>query len=127
MANYLHQALTEKIIRAFYTVYNKMGYGFQEKIYENSMMIELGKMNLLSSQQFPITAFYDKIVVGNYFADIAVEETVIVEIKSVEELTKAHEAQLLNYLKAKNYEVGLLMNFGPKPQVIRKIFENHLK
>lgn len=127
MANYLHQTLTEKIIRAFYTVYNKMGYGFQEKIYENSMMIELGKMNLLSSQQFPITAFYEKIVVGNYFADIAVEETVIVEIKSVEELTKAHEAQLLNYLKATNYEVGLLMNFGPKPQVIRKIFENHLK
>ncbi len=84
-------------------------------------------MELLCAQQFPITAFYDKIVVGNYFADIAVEESVIVEIKSVEELAKAHEAQLLNYLKATNYEVGLLLNFGPKPQVSRKIFENHLK
>ncbi len=127
MTDYPHQGLTEKIIRAFYTVYNKLGYGFQEKVYENSMMIEMGKMELLCSQQLPITAFYDKIIVGNYFADIAVEETVIVEVKSVEELAKAHEAQLLNYLKATNYEVGLLLNFGPKPQVIRKIFENHLK
>ncbi|MCF8247640.1 MAG: GxxExxY protein [Saprospiraceae bacterium] len=127
MTNYLHQALTEQIIRAFYTVYNKLGFGFQEKIYENSMVIEMDKMELMCFQQFAITAFYDKIVVGNYFADIAVEETVIVEIKAVEELTKAHEAQLLNYLKATNYEVGLLLNFGPTPKVIRKIFENRLK
>ncbi len=90
-------------------------------------MIEMDKSDLLCAQQLPITAFYDKIVVGNFFADIAVEETVIVEIRAVEELTKAHEAQLLNYLKATNYEVGLLINFGPTPKVIHKIFENHLK
>lgn len=127
MTNYLHQSLTEQIIRAFYTVYNKLGHGFQEKVYENSLVIEIGKSDLLCSQQFPITAFYDKIPVGNYFADITVEETVLIEVKAVEELTKAHEAQLLNYLKATNYEVGLLLNFGPSPKVIRKIFENHLK
>ena len=119
--NMKHQHLTDKIISIFYQVYNNLGYGFLEKIYENAMMIELGKKGIHAEAQSPIKVFYEETVVGEYFADLLVDKKVIVEIKAARELAPAHEAQLLNYLKATDIEVGLLLNFGPKPVVKRKI------
>ena len=122
-----HEELTQKIIGAFYTVYNTLGYGFLEKVYENALAIELRKMDLQVASQQPINVYYDGQIVGEYYADLVVEDTVIVELKAVRSLVNENEAQLLNYLNATSYEVGLLLNFGPKPQVKRKIFDNERK
>ncbi|VAX23857.1 NADH:ubiquinone oxidoreductase subunit 5 (chain L)/Multisubunit Na+/H+ antiporter, MnhA subunit [hydrothermal vent metagenome] len=121
--NYKHSEITDKIIKAYYTVYNKLGYGFLEKVYENSMLIELKAMGLKCSNQFPIKVNYNGKQVGEYFADIIVENCVIVELKASETLAPEHEVQLLNYLKATDYEVGLLLNFGAKPQVKRRVYD----
>ena len=120
----LHEEITKQIIRAFYTVYNELGYGFLERVYENSMMIELGKMGLAVEQQYGIKVYYDDIVVGSYSADLLVENKVIVELKAASMLHEVHEAQLINYLKATELEIGLLLNFGESPQFKRKIFQN---
>ena len=122
-----HQPLTEKIINIFYQVYNQLGYGFLEKIYENAMMIELKNKGIPAVAQSPIKVLYEGILVGEYFADVLIDNKVIVEIKATRELAAAHEAQLLNYLKATDIEVGLLLNFGPKPGIKRKIFDNKNK
>lgn len=127
MSGYLHEDLTKKIIKAFYIVYNKLGYGFAEKIYENSMLIELRKMGISCQKQVPIKVFYEGQEVGNYFADILVEDKVIIELKAVSIIIEEHKAQLLNYLKATKIEIGLILNFGNEPQISRKIFENRLK
>lgn len=119
--------LTERIIQAFYTVYNTLGYGFLEKVYENALIIELNKMGFSAVPQSPIQVFYNGTVIGEYFADILVEGCVIVEIKALKNLIIDHEAQLLNYLKATKIEVGLLLNFGPKPEIRRKVFDNSKK
>lgn len=124
---YLHSELSGQIIKAYFNVYNELGHGFLERVYERAMVIELGKMGLTCAAQQPITVFYDGEVVGEYFADLLVEDSIIVELKAVEELSKAHEAQLINYLRATHIEVGLLLNFGRKPEHRRKIFENRLK
>ncbi len=124
---YLHQDLTEKIIKAYYNVYNELGYGFLEKVYENALMIELKSLGLNCEKQKPISVSFKGYNVGEYFADIIVENKVIVELKAAEGLIEEHEAQLLNYLKATEIEVGLLFNFGKKPQFKRKIFENIYK
>jgi len=116
--------LTEKIIKAFYTVYNTLGYGFLEKVYENAMMIELKKEGISAVSQSPIRVLYEGEVIGEYFADILVDNKVIVEIKAAKNLVEENEAQLLNYLKATEVEVGLLLNFGVKPEVRRKAFNN---
>ncbi len=122
----VHEELTKTIIGAFYNVYNKLGYGFLEGVYENALMIELEKINLKAEQQVPIKIFYDKKNVGNFYTDILVENSVILELKAVSDLTSSHEAQLLNYLKGSGLEVGLLLNFGPSPKVSRKIFQDHI-
>ena len=122
-----HDEITGQIIKAFYTVYNTLGYGFLERVYENSMMIELEKMGLPAIKQKAIKVYYEEQIVGDYFADIIVVGKVIVELKAASTLVEAHENQLLNYLKATDIEVGLLLNFGTKPQISRKIFDNHLK
>ncbi|MEE9430742.1 MAG: GxxExxY protein [Melioribacteraceae bacterium] len=127
MDNFQHSDLTKKIIKAFYNVYNKLGYGFLEKVYEKSMMIELSKMGLNSKRQFPIKVFYDDKNVGEYFADIIVEDSVIVELKAAENIAIEHETQLINYLKATEIEVGLLLNFGKEPQLKRKVFSSEFK
>jgi GxxExxY protein len=124
---YKHSDITEKIINAFYTVYNTLGYGFLEKVYRNAMAIELGKLGLTVVPEAPIQVYYGGQLVGEYFADLLVAGAVIVELKARRQVTEEHVAQLLNYLKATPYEVGLLLNFGPKPQVKRKAFDNSRK
>ena len=124
---YLHRDITEKIIKAFYNVYNVLGFGFLEKVYENAMMIELSLMKLICEKQKPIDVYFKEKKVGEYFADIIVENKVIIELKAAEGLIPEHEAQLFNYLKATNIEVGLLLNFGKTPQIKRQIFENVYK
>ena len=119
--------LTEDIIKVFYRVYNTLGYGFLEKVYENSMMIEFQKEGLHAVQQSSIDVTYENEIVGQYFADIIVDEKIIVEIKARKCLLPEDTAQLLNYLKATDKEVGLLLNFGPKPEVSRKVFDNSKK
>ncbi len=125
--NFKHSDLTEKIIRAFYKVYNTLGYGFLEKVYENALSIELSKAGLLHSKQHPVDVYYDDEKVGSYFADIIVEDSVIIELKAAENLCEEHEAQLTNYLRATEIEVGLLLNFGKEPQLKRKVFSNEYK
>ena len=120
----LHKDLTDTIIKAYYNVYNALGYGFLEKVYENAMLIELRKMGLNVQKQVPINVFYENQLVGEYFADLIVEKLVIVELKAAESLCEAHEFQLINYLKATELEIGLLFNFGKTPQFKRKIFTN---
>ncbi len=122
-----HKELTEKIIKIFYRVYNKLGYGFLEKVYENAMMIEFKREGILAVSQSPIKVFYDGEVIGEYYADILVDNKVIVEIKAAKRLVEENEAQLLNYLKATDIEVGLLLNFGTQPEVKRKAFDNTRK
>lgn len=124
---YLHQDITEKIIKAFYNVYNILGFGFLEKVYENAMLIELQSMNLKCERQKQLDVFFKGSKVGEYFADIIVEDMVIIELKAAETLILEHQAQLLNYLKATNIEVGLLLNFGKTPQIKREIFQNQFK
>ena len=125
--HYKHQNLTKAIIDAFYGVYNQLGYGFLERVYENSMVIELRAMGLKVEQQAPLKVHYRGQIVGEYYADLVVENKVIVELKAVSNLNQSHEAQLLNYLKATPDEVGLLLNFGPAPVKKRKIFDNDRK
>jgi len=124
---YKHTEITDKIIKAFYTVYNALGYGFLEKVYRNAMTIELHKLGLKVVPEAPIRVYYKEHLVGEYFADLLVADAVIVELKAVKEWAEAHEAQLLNYLKATPYEVGLLLNFGPKPGIKRKAYDNSRK
>ena len=119
--------LTEDIIKVFYRVYNTLGYGFLEKVYENSMMIEFKKESLPAVQQSPIDVTYEDEIVGQYFADMIVDGKVIIEIKAKKSLMPEDTAQLLNYLKATDKEVGLLINFGPKPEISRKVFDNSKK
>ena len=122
-----YRELTEKIISIFYRVYNKLGYGFLEKIYENAMMLEFKKEGITAVSQSPIKVLYEDELIGEYYADILVDNKVIVEIKASRRLVDENEAQLLNYLKATEIEVGLLLNFGAKPEVKRKIFDNSIK
>jgi GxxExxY protein len=122
-----HEEITEKIIQAFYKVYNTLGYGFLEKVYLNAMFIELTAMGLKVIKEKRLLVYYFGHIVGDYNADLIVEDVVAVELKAIEVLVQNNEHQLVNYLKATNIEVGLLLNFGKKPQVKRKIFDNEKK
>lgn len=123
----LHEGITGGILKAFYNVYNHLGFGFLEKVYERSMVIELQKLGFEVKSQQKIDVFYDEFQVGEYYADLIVEDKVIVELKAGEHLIDEHEAQLYNYLKATNIEVGLLLNFGKVAEKTRKIFTNERK
>ncbi len=125
--NFLYSDVTEKIIKAFYNVYNKLGYGFLEKVYENAMLIELQRMNLKCERQKQIKVNYDEYEIGEYYADIIVNDCVIIELKASETLSLEHEAQLVNYLKATDIEVGLLLNFGKEPKTKRRVFTSEFK
>lgn len=123
MADLLYKELSGKIISAAYKVYNTLGSGFLEKVYENALIHELNKQGIKAESQLPISVYYEDKIVGEYFADILVENKIIVELKAVTELTKAHEVQLINYLKATDKKLGLLINFGDTITVRRKIME----
>ncbi len=122
-----HSDLTEKIIGAFFKVYNELGYGFSEDVYENAFALDLCTNGYQVEKQRSIPVFYHGHIVGEYRADLVVNGIVILELKAVKQLIPEHEAQLLNYLKATNIEVDLLLNFGPKPEHIRKIYDNERK
>ena len=123
----LHADTTERIIEGFYDVYNALGHGFLEKVYENSMAVRLHQLGFSVTMQQPISVYYSGEQVGEYFADLIVADLVILEVKAAKSLSPAHEAQLLNYLKATRIEVGLLLNFGEKPEFRRKVFTNDKK
>lgn len=106
---------------------DKLGHGFLEKVYENSLLIELRSRGLRAEQQKRIDVFYGDQRVGEYFADIVVEDSIVVELKAADVIAPEHEAQLINYLKATEIELGFLFNFGPKPQFLRRIFTNDRK
>ncbi len=123
----LHRDLTKKIIGAFYEVYNTLGYGFLEKVYENALVLELRSLGLRVVAQKRLSVYYGDQIVGDYFADLIVEGLVILEIKAATALHEAFVAQLQNYLKATDVEVGLVLNFGPEPAFKRKAFSNSRK
>lgn len=117
-----HKELTEKIIGCAYRVYNKMGYGFLESVYEKCLLIELDKEDLQAKAQQQIAVFYEDKNVGVFIADIVVEDQVIIELKSIRNIAEAHEIQLVNYLTATKKDVGLILNFGEnKVEVRRKV------
>jgi GxxExxY protein len=122
-----HVEITGKVIGAFFKVYNTLGYGFNEKVYENALAIELRKAGLKTVKQPESVVYYDGEGVGDFRADIIVNDVAIVELKAARELAEKHEAQLLNYLKATTSEVGLLLNFGIKAEHKRKGCDNERK
>ncbi len=125
---YLHSEITDTIIKCFYNVYNKLGFGFLEKVYENALLIELRETGLSATNQLPVDVYYKNLRVGSYYADILVEHKVIIELKAGDAtIIEEHELQLINYLRATEIEVGLLLLFGKKPQFKRKLFTNDLK
>ncbi len=125
--NFKHRELTEKIIGVFYGVYNELGHGFLESVYENAMTIALRASGLRSVQQAPVTVRFRGQIVGDFRADLLIEDAIIVELKAASGIDPEHEAQLLNYLRATEIDVGLLLNFGPKPQFKRLAFANERK
>lgn len=122
-----HEELTEKIIGVFYDVYNEPGHGFLESVYENAMVIELRGKGLRVEQQYQIPVWFRGNKVGSFCADLIVDGKIIIELKAVRSIDPSHEAQLLNYLRATEIEVGLLLNFGVKPEMKRRIYDNPRK
>ena len=127
MNNFPHQELSKLLIGIYYDVYNELGYGFLEKVYHNSLLIELKKRGFEVESHKKLFVYYKKEIVGEYIPDIIVNQSIIIELKCVEYLIESHENQILNYLKATDCEVGLIFNFGKDPQFIRKIFTNEFK
>jgi GxxExxY protein len=122
-----HAELTEKIIGVFYDVYNELGYGFLESVYEESLAIALSGAGLSFERQVPVPVWFRGQNVGQFRADIVVAASVLLEMKSAGVLEPAHEAQLLHYLRSTKIEIGLLLNFGPRPQFRRLLFDNERK
>jgi GxxExxY protein len=119
-----YEEITHKIIGAAYNVYNQLGFGFLESVYHNAMLIELAKYDLKVESEKPLNVFYDDQVVGDFNADLFVENTVVVELKSRQNLVKGHEVQLVNYLNALRKEVGLLINFGPSGVEVKRKYRD---
>jgi len=115
-----HEELTRQIIGCAYKVFNKLGFGFLESVYKKAMVIELDKINLKMEQEKPLKVYYDNQVVGDFFIDLFVEQELIVEFKSVQNLTKEHEVQLVNYLNGLQKEIGLLTNLGPNGVEVKR-------
>ncbi len=127
MENHQTTQITEEIINCFYNVYNELGYGFLEKVYEKALKIELKERGFDVESQYALSVFYKGHRIGEYYCDLVVNRFVIIELKAATCIQSDHEAQLLNYLRATDMEVGLILNFGPKPNVRRKVFSNHGK
>lgn len=124
---FLHEELTGQLIKVFYEVYNELGFGFLEKVYQNSMYYELNSRGFFVEAQKQIKVYYKGKEVGEYYSDLVVNDNVIVELKAADCIVEEFETQLINYLRSTNKEVGLLFNFGKKPEFKRKIFENKFK
>jgi GxxExxY protein len=118
-----YREVTAKIINCAYKVHRELGFGFLESVYQNALAIELIKAGLQVEKEKKIQVNYDGQVIGDFVADILVDEKVILELKSVKEIHPAHEAQLINYLKATGIEVGLLINFGERVEIKRKVLD----
>jgi GxxExxY protein len=125
--DFKYKEITDVIIKLFYKVYNELGFGFLEKVYQNALFMELGANGFEVEPQKQIKVHYKGRKVGEYYADIIVNGLVILELKAAECLVEEHELQLINYLKATDIEVGLLLNFGTKPEFKRKAFSNDRK
>lgn len=123
----LHEDLSKKIIDAYYKVYNELGYGFLERVYQNAMYYELKAQGLKCETEKQIMVYYEGIIVGDYRSDMVVENKIMLELKAAESLVYAHEIQLINYLRCTEIEVGLLMNFGKEPKFVRKLYTNDKK
>lgn len=123
----LHKELTDKILKAFYEVYNQLKYGFREKIYQKALAYELMQLGIQVETEQPISIFYKGLWMGEYRADLLVERKVILELKAQPTIKDIHEIQLLQYLRAMPIEVGLILNFGIKPEFTRTIFDNARK
>jgi GxxExxY protein len=117
-----HGELSKKVIAAAYAVHKELGYGFVEKVYKNALAVELQDSGIKCDLEVPLKVHYRKKVVGEYFADMIIEDKLIVEIKAVSDLAAVHEVQLVNYLKATGLQIGLLINFGQSVKVKRRIF-----
>jgi GxxExxY protein len=122
MNEYKHSEITEKIIAAAYTIHKQLGFGFLEKVYKNALMVELENLSFKCQAESPMQVFYQNRLVGEFFADIIVENKVVVETKAVSKIDPAHEVQLVNYLKASGIPVGLLINFGTSVEIRRRVF-----
>lgn len=117
----LHQQTTNAILGAFFEIYRARGYGFLEAVYSNSLAVELGMRGLSVKREVPVQVHWKEVSVGTYRIDLLAEEKVLVEVKTVERLVEAHNRQLVNYLRATGLVVGLLLNFGPEPQFVRRV------
>jgi len=122
-----HSNLTDKIIGVFYDVYNELGHGFLESTYKEAMALALTESGLANVREVPVPVWFRGRKVGQYFADMVVQSHVLLELKATRTLESAHEAQLLHYLRSTDIEVGLLFNFGPRPQFRRLLFDNERK
>ena len=122
-----HSELTEKIIGVFYNVYNELGYGFLESTYAEAMVIALEDMGLRAAREVSVPVWFRGRKAGQYFADLLVEGAVLLELKTARSIDSSHEAQLLHYLRATEFEIGLLLNFGVRPQFRRLLFDNERK
>jgi GxxExxY protein len=120
-----HEELTHKIIGCAYTVFNKLGFGFLESVYQKAMVIELGKSNLNFEAEKPLQVYYGDKIVGDFYVDLYINEAVVVELKSVQSLNKEHEVQLVNYLNGLKKEIGLLINFGSSGVEVKRKYRQH--
>jgi GxxExxY protein len=127
MTNLLHKSITDAILKVYYEVYNELGYGFLEKVYQNAMYFELKSLGYKVDPQKQIKVYFKKQLVGEYYSDLLVEDKVIVELKATELIMNVHIAQIMNYLKATPIEVGMLLNFGEEPEFKRLIYTNDRK
>ncbi|AUD04355.1 GxxExxY protein [Spirosoma pollinicola] len=127
MPKLLHRELTDAIIGIYYDVFNELGYGFLERVYQNAMYAELKNEGFDVTAQQQIKVYYKGLLVGDYFADLLIDNCIILELKATESLAEEHEVQLLNYLRATDIEVGLLLNFGKKPEFKRLVYTNNRK
>jgi GxxExxY protein len=124
---FIHKDLTANIIAIFYEVYNELGHGFLERVYKNALYLELQDRGYKVGVETKIRVYYKEKVVGDYIADLIVDDLIILELKACKTILEEHETQLINYLRATDKEVGLVLNFGLKPEFKRKVFSNSRK
>jgi len=122
-----NEDITHKIIGAAYKVFNTLGFGFLESVYKKAMIIELSKSNIKTEEEQPLKVYYDSQVVGEFYADLFVEDEIVVELKSVQSLAKDHEVQLVNYLNGLEKDIGLLINFGPSGVEVKRKYRKPLQ